>query len=297
MKIDDKHFIYAFSEKNKPVLTIQTGDTVEFETLDNLSNKLQKPTDIFQPPDLKKVNPATGPVYIEGAMPGDTLEVKIERIQLKDYASIVCQAGVGLLGDFFDKDTFKIIPIADGKLIFDERVSIPQEPMVGVLGVTPKGPKAHMLNPGKFGGNMDNTMMREGTTVFLPVYVEGALAAVGDVHAVMGDGEINCSAIEASAFVTLTFNIRKDLKVNEPLLITDEYLVTVASRETLDDAVKAATREMAIILRDRLPIGFDEISMLMSAIGNAEICCVVTPVKTARFKMPLFTLNPYGFKL
>lgn len=297
MKIGDNNHIYVFSEKNKPVLTIKPGETVEFETMDNLSNMLKKSTDIFVPPDLGRINPATGPVYIEGAMPGDVLEVKIKSIRLKEYASIVCQAGVGVLGEYFDEDTFKVIPVRDGELIFDERLKIPLDPMVGVLGVTPKGFEARMLNPGKFGGNMDNTMMRVGTTVYLPVFVEGALAAVGDVHAAMGDGEINCSAIEAPAFVTLTFNVRKDLKVNDPLLLTGEHFATVASRETLDEAVQAATKEMALILKERLSVSFDEISMLMSAIGNTEICCVVAPVKTARFTMPLYVLNAYDFKL
>ena len=297
MKINDSHHIYAFSKENKPVCTIRTGERVEFETMDNLSNMLKRPTDTFVRPNLDRINPATGPVYIEGAMPGDVLEVKIEEIRLKDYASIVCQADVGLLGEYFDEDTFKIIPIQDGKLIFDDKLSISPDPMVGVLGVTPADFDAGMLNPGQFGGNMDNTMMRAGTRVFLPVFVPGALAGVGDVHAVMGDGEVNCSAIEAPAFVTLTFHVHKNLQVRDPLLITEEHLVTVATRDTLDEAVSAATKEMALILKDRLPLPFDELSMLMSAIGNTEICCVVTPVKTARFTMPLYALNAYGFEL
>lgn len=298
-KISDQHTFYVFSEKNRPVLTIHSGETVEFETMDCLSNVLQKQTDSLENSsfDKEKVNPATGPVYIEGAMPGDTLEVTIEDIRFKDRAVITCQAGYGVIGEYFDKTTFRITPIGDdGYLRFDDKLKIPLDPMVGVIGVTPKDQEVPTGLLGPFGANMDNTMMRKGAKLYLPIFVEGALVAAGDVHAAMGDGEINCSALEAPAFVTLTFRVRKDLSIQMPMLMDRQYFSVVASQETLDEAVDVSVREMADILRKRLPIPFDDISMLMSAVGHAQICQCVNTLKTARYLMPRYVLDTYGFE-
>jgi amidase len=167
--------------------------------------------------------------------------------------------------------------------------------MVGVIGVAPGGDPIRSEFIGSHGGNMDNTMMREGATLILPVQVEGALVAVGDVHAAMGDGEINCSALEAPATVTLSFKLRKDLKVKNPILINNEYFSIVASQKTLDEAVVEAVTEMAMILKERLNISFDEVSMLMSAVGHVQICQVVNVLKTVRYLMPIYVLETYGF--
>ncbi len=197
--------------------------------------------------------------------------------------------------NIFDRTTFRITPVENGQIIFDSKLSIPVDPMVGVIGVAPAGDPIRSELIGVYGGNMDNTMMRENATLYLPVQVEGALAAVGDVHAAMGDGEINCSALEAPANVTLKFTTRKDLKINNPILVDKDYFSVVVSEETLDKATNVAVKEMAMILKDRLPIPFDDISMLMSAVGHAQICQVVNVVKTVRYLMPLYVLKTYGF--
>lgn len=296
--ISDENSFYEFSDKNKPVLYINPGETVEFETKDCLSNVLNEEGKRLEDTsfDKDKVNPATGPVYIEGAMPGDTLEIKIEKIRFKDRAVITCQAGYGVIGKYFDKTTYRITPINGDELTFADRINLKLDPMVGVLGVTPNGIQVPTGMLGRFGGNMDNTMMREGATLYLPIFVEGALAAVGDVHALMGDGEINCSAIEAPAYVTLTFHLRKDLKIQNPILFTDDYFCTVSSEETLDHAADVCVEEMALILRERMDMNFDDISMLMSAVGSLQICQTVSPLKTARYLMPFNLLKQCGFR-
>lgn len=299
MKISDKHIFYEFSENMEPVLTINSGDTVEFETMDCLSNVLETEGKKLEETsfDKKKVNPATGPVSVTGAEPGDVLEIRIEKIRLKDRAVITCQAGYGVIGKYFDETTYRITPISGDSLLFAEKLEMKTDPMVGVLGVTPKGKAVSTGLLGSFGGNMDNTMMREGATLFLPVFVEGALAAVGDVHALMGDGEINCSAIEAPAYVTLSFHVRKDLNWKQPVLLTKEYFCTISSEKTLDAAVDHSVEDMALILREQLDMKFDDISMLMSAVGQAQICQVVSPLKTVRYLMPIKILCECGFNI
>ncbi len=298
-KINHDHGFHYWDEKNEPVLRIQSGDTVEFETKDCLCNVLTEQKSkkydvaVF---DKVNVNPVTGPVYIEGAEPGDVLEVTIEKIRLKDRAVVTCQENYGHVGDFFRETTYKITPIRNGKVVFDDRLEIPCDPMIGVIGVTAKGQHINSNLNGVWGGNMDNTMMREGVKLYLPIEVEGALAGAGDVHAVMGDGEMNCSAVEAPAFVTLTFRVRKDLKVQDPVVASPTHFATIATRPTADEAIRDSTREMFRYLKERTDLDGEEISMLMTAIGNNEVCVACgTDSKTMRFTMPWYALKAYGF--
>lgn len=298
-KVTKQNSFYVYSKDHKPALSIRSGETVQFETMDCLSNVLRKQADRLEDTsfDKTKVNPATGPIYIEDAHPGDVLEIRIDEIALDSQAVITCQAGseYGVFGDWFEKTTFKITPIENGMITFDSKLRLPVDKMVGVMGVTPLEENIPTGMLGRFGGNMDNTMLREGATLYLPVFVDGALFACGDVHASMGDGEINCSALEAAAHVTLTFTVRKDLKIVNPIVKTKDYFMTTASEQTLDKAVEVSVKEMALILKEKLPVSFDTVSMLMSMVGHSQICQVVSPLKTARFCMPYSALNAYGF--
>ena len=300
-RISDKQSTYWLSRDFVPALTIDSGESVEFETKDCLSNALQKPTDRLESTsfDKNKTNPATGPVYIRGAEPGDALEIRIDRIRLKDQAVITCQARYGVIGKYFDKTTFRITPIKNNIIEFNESIRIPVDAMVGGVGVAPASGTIRTEHIGSHGGNMDNAMMREGATLYLPVEVQGGLLSVGDVHAAMGDGEINCSAIEAAAYVTVTVNLRKGMgsKMRYPMLKTDEYFSIVASEKTADEAIDASVDTMAQLMREYSNAAFDDISMLLSAVGSVQICQVCNHLRTVRFLMPWYILDACGFEL
>lgn len=298
-EIDHDSAFHYWNETNKPVLEISSGDTVRFETKDCICNVLSEQKNsrydvaVF---DKVNVNPVTGPVYIKGAEPGDVLEVHIDKIELKDHALVTCQEDKGFVGDLFEETTYKILPIADGKIKFDDKLSIPLRPMVGVIGVTAEEESINTNLQGAWGGNMDNTKMTEGVKLFLPIEVEGALVGCGDVHAAMGDGEMNCSGFEAPAFVTLTFVLRKDLKIKEPVISTPTEFITIASRSDANVALKDSTREMYRYIKKNTDLDGEEISMLMTGIGNNEVCvCCGNHNKTMRFTMPWYALNAYGF--
>lgn len=302
-ELDHDQKFHYWDASNEPVLTIKSGDTVRFETRDCINNVL---TDKFTPgdPPMKfapavfdqvNVNPVTGPVYVEGAEPGDVLEVHIDKIELKQVAVVTCQKQYGQIGKYFDETTYKLLAIKDGVAVFDEKLSIPLDPMIGVLGVTPAQGRINTDYNGKWGGNMDNTAMREGITLYLPIQVKGALTGVGDVHAVMGDAEMNCSAVEAPAHVTLTFKVRKDIKIEEPVLSTPTHFITLASRKTADEGIHDTIDTMFHIIKEKSTLEPEEISMMMTAIGNSEVCVACGESATMRFTMPWYALKPYGF--
>lgn len=279
--------IYAFSKANEPVMKVASGSTVTIETYDCFTNQL-KTTDQFQSLDWNQINPATGPIYIEGAQPGDVLAVKIEKIELVEEGVMAVGPGLGVLGKRLDKYEAKPIPIRDGKAIFNDQFHIPLNPMIGVIGVAPAGDPISCGTPGDHGGNMDNKMITTGATLYFPVFAEGALFALGDLHAAMGDGEIGVSGIEIPAKVTVHLEVKKGKSIPSPMLENEESIVTIASAQTLDEAVSRSVEQMADFLAPQLNMPFSEVVMLLSAIGQTEICQVVDPLMTARFVVPKF---------
>jgi amidase len=289
--------IFSFSCSNTPVCKVPSGAQITIETMDCFANQLQTPEDTLDAMDWERVNPATGPIFVEGAHPGDVLKVEIKKIQISSQGVMATGENEGTLGAHMQGLTCKIIPIKDNQVIFDSKISIPLKPMIGVIGVAPREEKVNCGTPGSHGGNMDNTMIGEGATLYLPIFTEGALFALGDVHAVMGDGEIGVSGVEVPAQVTVALEVVKGLKLDNPVLENPEFFSTIASALTLDEAIHQATNDMAQILASRIKLSFPDIAMLMSAVGNTEICQVVDPLRTGRFVMPKWVLSKYGFKL
>ncbi len=289
--------IFKFSKDNPPALKVPSGAIIDIETMDCFANQLQSEQDTLETLDWERVNPATGPVFVEGAAPGDVLKVSIEKISFGSQGVMATGKDLGALGDMLEGLVSRIIPITDGKAVFDSKLSIPLNPMIGVIGVAPESGELNCGTPGPHGGNMDNRMITEGASLYLPVFVEGALLALGDLHAAMGDGEIGVTGVEIAGSVRVRLEVIKGLRLANPVLENKEYFTTIASASDLESAVKLAVLDMAGILEKRLPLNMAEISMLMSAAGHTQICQVVDPLRTARFAMPVWVLEKYGFSL
>lgn len=295
-KLSKDHHSFTLSKDNVPYLRVNSGDIIEIETLDCFSGQLKTTTDTLEEMDWSKMNPATGPIFINQAKPGDTLKVTINSITLSGQGVMSAGKSLGPLGDYLDEITTKIIPITDNIALFDEFLHFGVNPMVGVIGVAPAEDSINTGTPGAFGGNMDNAMITAGAVLYLPIFVEGALFSLGDLHAAMGDGEIGETGIEIAGTVSVKLEIIKDLKLNNPVVINDEFFTTIASAVTLDEAANISAIDMLMLLSGRLDLDKNSIAMLMSAVGSSEICQVVDPLKTARFVMPKKILNKYDFK-
>lgn len=277
--------VYKMSSKNEEVLKINSGEEITIESYDCFKNELKSEKDNLEEFNWDYVNPATGPVYINDANPGDILKIKIEDIEIADQSVMVLAPGEGLMGERIEKSTTKIIKIKDGKAVFSENIKVPVKPMIGVIGTAPAKEDIPTGTPGDHGANMDCKRMTAGNTLYLPVNVEGGLLALGDLHSVMGDGEVAVSGAETAGKVRLKINVIKNKKMPLPFLESDEKVITIASAKTLDQAVKDATNNMVDYLVSDYNFDFEEASMLLSLIGDARICQVVDPLKTARFEI------------
>lgn len=185
----DKAF-YGFSPDLEPAMTIAQGEEITIETLDCFSGQLKMTTDTLETLDWSTTNPASGPVYIEGALPGDILRIDLHEVKVTGQSVMVTIPGTGGLGDNITDMETSILENTEDAVIFKGKVTIPQKPMLGVIGVAPATGTIPNSTPGLHGGNMDCTLVTTGSTLYFTVGVEGALFGCGDMHAVMGDGEI-----------------------------------------------------------------------------------------------------------
>ncbi|MCM3178021.1 acetamidase/formamidase family protein [Cytobacillus horneckiae] len=291
----DKGIIYEFSRKNHPIISIPSRSTITIEAYDCFKNQIDSPKTVVSDIDWKQINPATGPIFVEGASPGDILKVKIEKIDLSTQGVMVVGPNLGVMGHRITEMEAKIIPIVDGKAKFND-LNIPLNPMVGVIGVAPAGESVNCGTPGSHGGNMDNKMVAEGATLYFPVFTEGALFALGDCHAAMGDGEISVSGIEIPANVTVTLEVIKGASLQHPMLENDEVFTQIVSAPTLDAACKEATEVMADLLVAKTGLTLSEVTMLLSTAGQVEVCQMVDPLMTARFSIPKYLLDQLNIK-
>lgn len=290
-KISKEQSVYSMKREDSPVLKVKSGSIVEFETYDCFQNQIIDEKQSIEALNWEHINPATGPLYIEDALIGDVLRVEILKIEVNDYGVMAAIPGGGLLGDEIKQSEIKILPIKDGKIQFNDCITLPLVPMIGVIGVAPEGVEIPCGTPGHHGGNMDNKKIQEGTTLYLPVFVEGALLSIGDLHCVMGDGEIMVTGVEVGGRVQVKVDVIKGESIKNPLLEDKENYYTIASHENLLEAIKMATKDMQQLVMKKLGLTFNEAGMLLSAVGNVEVCQVVDPLMTVRFALSKDILN------
>ncbi len=292
----EKGIIYEFNKENTPIERVTPGTTVAIETYDCFEDQIQSEDTVIDKIDWNRINPATGPIYIEGAEPGDILKVKIEKIDINDQGVMAVVPELGVMGDSIEKMEAKIMKIKDDKVLFNG-VEAPLTKMIGVIGVAPEGEGVNCGTPGAHGGNMDTTLVKEGATLYFPVATEGALFALGDLHAAMGDGEVSGSGVEIAGEVTVTFDVIKGEKIEQPMLENKDSFSQIASAETLDEATKMATTLMIERIAEKSGRPISEVTMLMSMNAQLEVGQVVNPLKTARLVVPKWLLKQLDINL
>lgn len=297
IELDDSKTLFSFDKDLEPVLKVPSGETVRIRTKDCFGNQLLGPEDQLSEIDWEAINPATGPIYVEGAVAGGTLKVHIDNIELDAQTSSCTGKDEGVCGDRFSDWATHFCKVEDGKVVWDERLSIPVAPMIGVIGVAPEGEPVNCGTPGKHGGNMDNTAIAAGATLYFPVAVDGALFGCGDMHAVMGDGEVSVSGAEVAGYATVTLTALPELSVPNPLIENDTHFGIIVSAESLDKAAELAVQQMVDLLASRTNESEADLVMLLSLVADVRVCQMVDPEKTVRFMVPKYVLDAIGFSL
>jgi acetamidase/formamidase len=272
-----------YDAKSKPVLQIKSGDVVQVHTL--ITNSPSGLEGAFLPPreveqalrdvfrEVKDRGPGghilTGPIYVEGAEPGNTLEVRIKKIKLAiPYGYNAFAPKRGFLPEDFPRSRTKIIRLDEKRMVghFAKGIEIPLRPFFGSMGVAPP-PEAGRISsgpPGVHAGNLDNKELVESTTLFIPIHVRGALFAVGDGHAAQGNGEIDITALETSLHGTLQFVVRKDMKLRWPRAETPTHHIVMGLDRDLTKAMKIAAREAVAFLTTEKGLNPNDAYMLAS---------------------------------
>ncbi|WP_084305268.1 acetamidase/formamidase family protein [Bradyrhizobium sp. ARR65] len=291
---DKVYFTYCYA--HPPALRIKPGDSVTTTTRD-ASNDVFSVSDntVLSKLDLTKVNPQTGPFYIEGAEPGDTLEVHIDSIDLnRDWGWGASIPNFGLLAPEY-KTAMVTPPVPDRLFVWHldnsrkvarldmpnskiGKVEVPIRPFFGTIGTAPAGKECiSSLYPGAYGGNMDFNEVVAGVTMQFPVFEPGALFMLGDGHSAQGDGEIDGAAIETPFKVKFTVNLIKGKKINWPRLMNDNEIMSIGSTRPLIDALRLGCVDMVDWLMT--DYGFDryEAVELLGQAAHLYIANVVDP--------------------
>ncbi len=288
--------IYAMAADANPVAEVSPGEILIFETRDAFGNQIKSETDLFESADWSTVNPATGPVAIKGAQAGDVLAVDILDIKVGDSGVMVTVPQMGALGHIIEKSESRIIKIENGFAHFTDKIRLPIDPMIGVIGTAPVGEPVSNGTPDNHGGNMDTKVIRAGNRVYLPVNVDGALLAMGDLHAVMADGEVVICGVEVSGVVTVRVDLIKNRNLATPIVESKDHWYIIGSKPDMQSAVSYTLDQAFEFLSSRLPLSTNEVCMLMSIIGDLQFSQIVDPQITCRMAISKSALAQYELK-
>ena len=286
MKVIENKRIFAFDGTNECVAEVEDGETLIFRTHDCFDNQLSEEGSTIGSLNWDCINPATGPVYIKNALPGDVLKVEILEISLGNQGVMCALPDNGVLGSLITEESVKRLKVENGKVHFNERIVFDINPMIGVIGVAPENGAVNCGTPGNHGGNMDNKRIAEGATVYFPVFHKGALFSLGDVHAAMGDGEVMVSGVEIAADVKVRLSVIKGLSIETPMLENEDICGVIYSHEEIEKAVFHAVRIMNDIMQRKLELSFNDAGMLLSAVADLKFCQVVDPERTVMMCVP-----------
>jgi acetamidase/formamidase len=224
---------FTWDAGHEPVLTVDSGDTVVVHTRDVSDNQItpDSTSEVIAGLDWDRVYPLAGPIAVQGAQPGDTLAVEVLDLHTQGWGWTAILPGLGLLSDDFTEPYLRIFDLSAGDVThLREDIAIPIEPFMGTMGVCPADASAQpVMPPGTFGGNMDTRQLTRGTTLYLPVQVQGALFSCGDAHAAQGDGEVCVTGLESPMYGALRFTLHKDRSIPAPQYRTSGPLAPLVS--------------------------------------------------------------------
>jgi amidase len=271
-----------------PVMTVASGEEFVVETWDAYMG-------VWGADEQPQVmGPASGPIAVAGASPGDALKVEILDIKPGSAAMHDVRAGRGFLGDEFTRRFPTVMVIEDGHLLFHGGLKIPINPSVGLIATTPSEIQQTASDSGPYGGDLDMKELTAGSTIWLPVFVPGALLVLGDCHAVVGDGAVGGTGAECAAEVTLRVTPERGRRLERPRALTAQYFVTLAYGEDVGQAMKQAVRDMVdFLVADK---GMDAYAAysLLSLAGDIRVSRTFRPISPVKMLLSRRVLEQVG---
>jgi acetamidase/formamidase len=286
-----EQFHLAWDHGIAPIATVRSGECVSFDLLDASCGQITPTStvDAIRSLDFSRVDQVNGPIFVEGAMPGDALEIEFLELHPAEWGWTAIIPGFGLLADEFSEPALRIwqfASTAESDAAFDAGIRIPMAPFCGEVGVAPGAAGAFStIPPYRHGGNMDTKHLTQGAHLFLPVEAEGALFSIGDGHAAQGDGEVCGTAIETPMRVAVRLTVRKDVQVRSPQFLTAgplaprintaAYYATDGIGPDLMEAARDAIRQMIDHLERSYALSRQDAYMLCSVAVDLKICEIV----------------------
>ncbi len=293
------HVVWGFGPEMEPVLEVEPGSIVRFETNDCFSGQIRTEADLVTNIDMSRLNGATGPVAVKGAEPGDSLVVEILAVEPGPRGVATIIPGMGQLIQHVRAPVTQVFEVRDGIIRMNDRVSFPARPMVGVVGVATDGETITNAFAGRHGGNLDNHMHGPGSRIYFPVRQPGGMFAVGDMHASMGDTEICGTGVEIEGEVVVRFGLVKDRQGTWPVTeLPDAWVTHGTAGPDIMEAVAHACEEAARLLVEQWGFTIEEAYIFLSVAGDAGICqaCQPSPFSTiGRMRVPKIGACPTPF--
>ena len=281
-----EHFNYVWDNAIAPALEIEPGDEIALHARDASDEQItgDSGVDAIDRLDFARVNPVSGPVFVKGAQPGDVLAVELLELRPRDWGWTAIIPGFGLLADEFPEPWLRISRVDEerGRVEFAPGITLPYRPFPGTIGVAlPELGPHPIVPPSRHGGNMDIKHLVAGTTLYLPIGVEGALFSLGDTHAAMGDGEVCGTAVETAMDVTVRLSVRRGFSIAAPqyevprgvaadVPETDWHVCTGVGPDLME-AAREATRATISHLEERRGLGRQEAYALASVAADLRI--------------------------
>jgi len=269
-RLSSRNYFTVWKPQMEPAYHVSIDEVVIVEMSHGMPGLVTR-DGVFKKPDQDSViNPQTGPIFVDGIEPGDALAIDILDIIPGDWG--YCSG--------------RIFELRDGFAEFSESLKLPLEPMLGCVGVAPDEGMVDTRAPQDTGGNLDCREVRAGSTIVLKSRVQGALAGMGDTHALQGDGEITGQGIETDAEAIVRFRKLSELLSDAPVIIRDESFSTLGANKDLEEAAWQATEDMIKLLQKKTNRSEEDARMLVGLTGKLKINQIVDPTKGARMEVP-----------
>ena len=292
--------VWAFGPDLEPVLEVEPGATVTFETNDCFTGQITSEDDLVTEIDFERVNSATGPVAVKGAEPGDSLIAEILDVRPIEVGFACLIPGFGQLIDQVQAPVTRLFRVEDGWIQMNEHVRFPARPMVGVVGVATDGETVGNGLAGRHGGNLDDHLHGKGARMYFPVRQPGGMFAVGDMHASMGDGEVCFTGVEIAGEVDIRFDVLKGKQGMWPVTELPDRWVPHATADDYDEALRLVSDEAARLLVDEWGFSPEDAFIFLSVACDAGVAQACKPAPgfgtIARFAIPKIDATPQPFR-